>query len=229
MVILDSRMQAIAIESNEAAAMASVFRCFSMTSSFLKEIPGVQKGAPQREFFRLPAMSGGQIFPSLPRGALIELSGPLGAGKTEVVLKFLAANPEARVAWIEEKFTAYPCSFIQNGVSLERVLFIEAKDPLWSLHQTMKSQVFGAVIWSVESDQKLRDPVVLRRLQIAAERSSCSVLLLTETPAPASSWPISVQIRVSRHPRTGMPVSQVLKFRGIKSGEPPPSNQVVGA
>ncbi|HUP56075.1 MAG TPA: hypothetical protein VM598_01390 [Bdellovibrionota bacterium] len=172
------------------------------------------QGMAKREFFQFPAI-GATPMGGLPRGAIIEISGVPGAGKTELVLKFLAVNPQARVAWIEQEFTAYPCAFPQQGVRLDRVLFVQvtSDDPLWTVHQVLKSQVFGMAVLTL-SREHLRDPVALRRLQIAAERSGCSVILLTDRPSSTACWPVSVQIQVSRDVRTGDPAFRVLKYRG---------------
>jgi hypothetical protein len=177
----------------------------------IHEIPGVTRGMPKRELFLLPESD---KLPGLPKGALIGVSGVSGAGKTEFVLKFLAANPGVNVAWIEEKFTVYPCSFSQHGVGLDRILFIEPEgDPLWVVHQVIKSQVFGVVVLS--SEHPASDPVVLRRLQIAAEKNACSVILLTEKPMQAASWPMAVQLQVSRDAESGAPVFSVLRSKNL--------------
>src|SRR5262245_11482106 len=136
----------------------------NMKTEFLAEIPGIQRGAREREFFRFPHAE----LPCLPRGAIIEISGAPGAGKTELVLTLLAGNPQTRVAWVEEIFTVYPCAFPQSGVDLDRVLFVRqdpaCEEPLWAAHQILKSQVFGLAVLSMAS-RKLEDVVTLRRLQ----------------------------------------------------------------
>src|SRR5689334_18183764 len=77
---------------------------------------------PKPESYRFSQLENG-----LPKGAVVEVSGSAGGGKTEVVLRFLSENPETRVAWIEDELTIYPCAFPQNRVGLERVLFVESK------------------------------------------------------------------------------------------------------
>jgi hypothetical protein len=97
-----------------------------------------------------------QGFPrSLPKGKLMEFSGALGGGKTELLLRFLHENPAVQVAWIEvgpDHFSGiYPCAFSERGVALSRVLFVEPthmSEALWCAHQILKSQIFGAVILS---------------------------------------------------------------------------------
>jgi hypothetical protein len=131
----------------------------------------------------------------LPRGALTEISGPPGGGKTEWVMKFLAENPTTRVAWIENNFTLYPCRLLQQKVSLERVLFVEsARDYLWAAIQILKSQLFQVIVLGVPELTE----VALRRLQIEAEKADAAVILLTESRTAQGCWPIAVQIEVVR-------------------------------
>jgi hypothetical protein len=87
----------------------------------------------------------------LPKGKLMEISGALGGGKTEVLLRFLQENPALQVAWIEVGADIYPCAFSERGVDLSRVLFVEPaqlSEALWCAQQILKSQIFGAVILS---------------------------------------------------------------------------------
>lgn len=150
----------------------------------------------------------------LPQGAITEILGAPGSGKTEAVLRFLAAHPELRVAWIEEDFTIYPCAFPQRGVDLARVFFVDCsvESALWATHQVLSSQLFGIVVLSA----RIRDLVVLRRLQLAAEKNQARVILLSEVSAMASAggaWPIRLQLQASRS-RAGEPVLTVLRSRG---------------
>src|SRR4051812_41640161 len=66
--------------------------------SLLKEFPNLislhGKTHVEPESYAFDGLEGG-----LPKGALVEISGAHGGGKTEVVLRFLAQNPGARVAW----------------------------------------------------------------------------------------------------------------------------------
>jgi hypothetical protein len=95
----------------------------------------------------------------LPKGKLMEISGALGGGKTEVLLRFLRENPSLQVAWIEvgpshssgTVPSIYPCALSGRGVDLSRVLFVEPSnlsEALWCAQQILKSQIFGAVILS---------------------------------------------------------------------------------
>lgn len=181
----------------------------------LKEFPSFlafhTRSAP--ESYRFSQLEGG-----LPKGAVVEVSGQAGGGKTEVVLRFLAENPDTRVAWVEDEMTVYPCAFPQNRVGLERVLFVEspAAETLWTVHQILRSQVFGVVV--VRSRSGI-DEMALRRLQLAAEKAQTTILLLNEDSARrgSSSWPIAVQLKASRSIEERAIVLDVLKYRGQKS------------
>jgi hypothetical protein len=158
-----------------------------------------------------------QLEEGLPKGALIEISGNAGGGKTEVVLRFLAQNPSVRVAWVEEEFSIYPSAFPQNSVGLERVLFVDSPpgETLWTVHQILRSQVFGVVI--LKKSQFSMDEMALRRLQLAAEKSQITVILLTDQPARKGTWPISVQLQASRSIENRSLTLNVLKYRGQRS------------
>ncbi|MEN9723103.1 MAG: hypothetical protein RJB38_1089 [Pseudomonadota bacterium] len=171
----------------------------------LQAITGVSKGPPQsrESLFWQHAQA-----PVL-RGTLTEVSGPWGSGKTEAVLQFLGNHAKAlgRMAWIEDRFTAYPNGFLQSGVDLSRILFIEGgKQTLWAAHQVLRSQIFGAVIlFMQESTLSTREPSIeLRRLQLSAEQSHACVFLLTTQPRPAGvNWPLALQLQMN--PRTRKP------------------------
>jgi hypothetical protein len=148
----------------------------------------------------------------IPRGAITEVSGRSGGGKTELVLRFLAENPEARVAWVEEELTIYPCAFPQNRVELERVLFVDAPfgKKLWTAHQILRS---GACPIVVIDAQGLSE-ADLRRLQLAAERADAAVILLTQEPSARGAWPIAAQLAVQRPGRESFLKVDVMKYRG---------------
>lgn len=151
----------------------------------------------------------------LPQGALVEVSGPPGGGKTELVLKLISEHPGIKVAWVEESLTIYPGAFAQQKVSLQRVLFIETTRYLWAVHQILRSQLFGMVILSA----RVANEVERRRLQIAAEKASASVILLAEQATGQGSWPIAVQLSVRRSQQTGMTLMEVIKYRGLRQCE----------
>ncbi|MBI3557019.1 MAG: hypothetical protein HY074_12205 [Deltaproteobacteria bacterium] len=131
----------------------------------------------------------------IPRGAVTELSGAHGSGKTRMALKLIAENPSVHVAWVEDQFTAYPCAFPQQGVQLGRVLFAEAEDQaLWTANQMLRSGIFGIVVINTRPLEQIE----LRRLQLAAEQANTAVLLLSEDPTIEGAWPIALQLQINR-------------------------------
>jgi hypothetical protein len=118
----------------------------------------------------------------LVQGGLTHLDGP---ARTEAVLRLLSEHPGLQAAWVEARLTAYPPGFVQRGVDLACLLFVEAQDQFpWALIELVRSQVFGVV--AVASP--LPDAMTLRRLQLAAERAACAVLLAAALPEGA--WPV---------------------------------------
>jgi len=152
---------------------------------------------------------------SLRTGTLTELSGAAGSGKTELLLKFLARHPELRIAWIESPFTLYPCAVIQTGVTLDRILFAEARDTteaLWIAHQALRSQLFGVLVLATQIETEIE----LRRLQLDAEKAQTLVFLLTLNAKQEGTWPITVQLLSYRIPGQDDPQVRVLKHRGLR-------------
>lgn len=198
---LDASSQATGISPTGLAADGPA--ALSAKLEKLRSISGVLPcPPPSRE-----ALSWEQADVSVPRGALTEVSGPFGSGKTEAVVKFIARHQESlgRVAWIEDRFTAYPTGFLQHGVDLSRMLFIEGgAESIWAAHQVLRSQVFGSVILFVrESTLSASEPrVELRRLQLSAEQSNACVFLLTHQPRPqGASWPLALQLQANANTR----------------------------
>ncbi len=126
----------------------------------------------------------------IPKGAIAEIS---GHGKSEFVLKFIAEN-KLKVAWIESDFSIFPFAFLQRNVALDKVLFVEsANQTYWGVLQVLKAQIFPVVV--VVGDMDLRQ---LRCVQLASEKADACVLWLTEQTH--SYWPVSLKVRVQRHP-----------------------------
>ncbi|MEW6058219.1 MAG: hypothetical protein AB1540_16575, partial [Bdellovibrionota bacterium] len=87
---------------------------------------------------------------TIPQKAITEISGKPGSGKTELLLRTLAQQPQKRIAWLEEKFTFYPCSLLRAGISPGKILFIESEDYLlWAAAQILRSGLFGVVVLSL--------------------------------------------------------------------------------
>lgn len=135
-----------------------------------------------RESFPWSFLPGG-----MPRGALVEISGP---GKTEAVARLLAENP-LPVAWVEAKFSLFPSGLRQHQVSLENIFFIESgKDAAWAAGTALRSQLFPLLVYSAPYGEERE----LRRFQLLAERANATMILLAKKPSLA--WPISLSLEM---------------------------------
>ncbi len=131
----------------------------------------------------------------IPRGAITEVGGSVGSGKTSRIVSVLKENPKLKVAWIEEDFSLYPIALSQAGVNLAQVLFVEAKQKTsWSALQCLKSQLFEVVV--IHTPTKLND-VVLRRLQLAAEKNDVALLLICDEKREQKSWAVRESIQLN--------------------------------
>lgn len=148
------------------------------------------------------ALSFSALEQGVPAGAVSEFFGRQGDGVTEAVLSLLREHADKKVAWIEPALATFPTGLLQRGVHAEQVLFVESRNDLvWTALECLQSQLFGIVVLSrFDGDEK-----DFRRLQMAAERSSSTVILLSHSEAPLSSWAISLQVHVSRVPHTTEP------------------------
>ncbi len=164
-------------------------------------IPASQLEASHLHCSALPA--------GISKAAITELSGTAGSGKSEVALRFLAENPGIRAAWIESDLTAYPRAFPLHGVDLDRILFCAAGNELiWSAQQILRSGIFPVV---VIAPQLALTPTDLRRIQLGAEQSQSSVLLISEKPTSAGAWTIRSQYQIIRG--WSLPQAHPLKLR----------------
>jgi len=122
----------------------------------------------------------------LPCGGIVSIG---GFGKTTKAVHFLSEHPDLSVAWIEERFSVYPCAMLQQRVALSKVLFTEAdRNTIWTCLQILQSGLFKiVVICSSFYEQNF-----LRKIQLAAEKAHAVVILLSEKPI--SSWTIVLQI-----------------------------------
>lgn len=130
----------------------------------------------------------------IPKGALIEVSSPIGGGKTEFILKFISENPSLKGAWIEKDFNFYPCILNQYKIEFHRILFVDSSESLWAAYQSLKSQAFEVLVLGGLSIEQ----TALRRLQIAAEKSKTTVFILSLQPTQQGRWPFAHQIEVRR-------------------------------
>lgn len=156
-------------------------------------------------------MDGKPISHLISKGALTEICGPAGGGKTELTLQLIreldSEKASPKVCWIERDFTIYPPAFARHGIDPNRIFWVDsqaaaggesdsAKLALWSAQQALASRLFGIVV--VGGSSRGYETVALRRLQLAAEKSQAFVLLLSEYPTAGITWPIRTQLQVDR-------------------------------
>lgn len=126
--------------------------------------------------------------PGLPRGALVELTGP---GKTTLVAQFLAENSGLRAAWVESRFSLLPSAFPQRSVDLEKIFFVEGgKNSAWAAATILRAQLFPILVYHAPYGCERE----LRRFQLLSERSSTTMILLGQKPLEARAWPIKVSL-----------------------------------
>jgi hypothetical protein len=155
----------------------------------------------------------------IPKGALVHLHGLTGSGKTQMVLKFLAENPTAKVAWIEDDFNVYPVSFSQMNAGLDRILFISAhRESSWALSTVLSSQLFGIVILSGQNI-RLKD-TELRRFQLMAEKVGSTCVLLSENDSISTQgdWSLSLKLQALRQSMEDPPRLKVVRSRRVVNG-----------
>ncbi|MES3037741.1 MAG: hypothetical protein V4736_07535, partial [Bdellovibrionota bacterium] len=155
----------------------------------LDELKALIQKPHTREYLQCPSLIDG-----IPRGAISEIS---GNGKTQFVAQLLKEHPTLRTAWVEEHFSVNPFGLQQMEIKPNQIFFVEAGSDLeWALLQILKSQVFPLVVMYAN----IKDLKSLRRIQLATEKSHVATLWLTPKPQP--HWTSSVQLKVSKVPRT---------------------------
>jgi hypothetical protein len=152
----------------------------------LRYLIAAKQGYHNREYLHCSNLSDG-----LPIGAITQI---FGFGKTEAAIQIIKDNPGLKTAWIEPEFELNALAVAQRDVDLTRMLFAEAGEHMiWTCHQILKSQLFPIVVLK---DAPMED-ILLRKLQLAAERAQTSLIILTEMFSP--SWPVSLMLKATRN------------------------------
>jgi hypothetical protein len=173
--------------------------------------PGVSTGFAELDVY-LPGSG-------WPIGAITEIYAErAGVGEVKLIVPAAARLTQAGrwVTLIAPPHVPYAPALASHGVRLERFLLIRpgtAEDHLWAAEQALRASCCGAVLlWQDHLHER-----ALRRLQLAAESASTSLILFRSARvAPAS--PAALRLHVSRS--EGRTIVRILKRRG--GGLPPP-------
>jgi hypothetical protein len=150
-----------------------------------------------------------------PTGALSELTGKDGAGKTLLALRTAAhlTKRQERVALINPGGTIFPPALAAEGLDLPFLLWlrpVENERCRWAAEQVVRSGLFPLVmIRSVSYDER-----GARRLQLTSEATGTAVLFLTSQAGRMNPWAFSLRIRIERSALRRVRV-QVLKSRNL--------------
>ncbi|WP_153163537.1 translesion DNA synthesis-associated protein ImuA [Zoogloea sp. 1C4] len=154
-----------------------------------------------------------------PVGALTEILVPhTGVGELGLILPLLQRVPERRWAvCIAPPGQLYAPALSGAGIPLERLLLVDAESPAharWAARQSLNSHSCAAVVmWLAEADNG-----ALRRLQLAAEESATTLILIR--PATVAGQPSPAVLRLALTARDGGVDVRVLKRRGPQLAGP---------
>ena len=154
-----------------------------------------------------------------PVGALTEvLVDQEGIGELRLLMPALAHLPRERwQAWIAPPHIPYAPALAAAGIDLQRLVWIRTTgddQTLWSLEQSLRSGVCGAVLgWPKRADNR-----ALRRLQLAAEHGEATGFLFRPRQEAHHSSPAAVRLELE-YDTKGLSV-HILKRRGGWAGAP---------
>lgn len=158
-----------------------------------------------------------------PLGQLTELFIDLdGMGELSLLLPALGRLMRADVAsgvpagwgaFIAPPYVPYAPALLSAGIDLSRLLVVHARqdmDSLWAMEQALHSQTCCAVIgWSTVAND-----AVLRRLQLATERSATWTVLFRPSHLRLTASPAPLRIHLSWQQQGTRLAVHVLKRRG---------------
>lgn len=154
----------------------------------LQNVPGMERAfaVPQSR----PMLSFSLYPEGIPLGALTQI---LGSGSTEAIVQLFSEHATEKVAWVEQRLSAYPPGFVQRGVNLNGLLFVEGGEhSAWALAQILRSQLFKVVV-AASPLRGLGAELGLRRLQLAAEHSGSAMIVAAECEGPL--WPLRLRLQ----------------------------------
>lgn len=154
-----------------------------------------------------------------PLGALTEiLVDREGIGELRLLIPALARLSRTRwQAWVAPPHVPYAPALTAAGIDLRHLVWIRAHGDdqvLWSLEQSLRSGVCGAVLgWPKRADNR-----ALRRLQLAAEHGEATGFLFRSRREARQPSPAAVRLELEH--RAGGLAVHILKRRGGWAGKP---------
>lgn len=148
----------------------------------------------------------------LPGSGLIDIQTDIGIGELRLLLPYLVHQQQNGRLLVLINPPAQPCAdmFSSAGIALAQLLIITpktAKDALWAAEQCLQSGCAGAVLlW-----QTALTLSQARRLQLSAEQSNASLVLLRHSAA-GLCLPVNLSVKLQPH-RQGVKL-EVLKRKG---------------
>ena len=184
---------AAALPSLDAALGAAVWRAHQLGRHTARGVPS--------QFAALDAeLPGG----GWPVGSLTELLIERhGIGELRLVLPALArlAQDGCEVLWVAPPFIPYAPALQQHGLTLARLLVVNAAqraDRLWVIEQVLKSASVGALVaWLPEDDNTLVATDRLRRLQLAAQGTRSLAFIVRPQAARNAASPAPLRLQLA--------------------------------
>jgi hypothetical protein len=175
--------------------------------------PSVPTGFPQ---FDRELPGGGW-----PTGVLTEiLPAHEGIGELRILGPALASLTRAgkRLAWIAPPYLPYAPALVAAGIDLAQILIVKVRSPadtLWAAEQALRSAACGAVlVWP----RAQINYAALRRLQLAAEKTSALAVFSFDMEAHRESSPAA--LRLALDTAAGGIAVRILKRRGAVCERP---------
>lgn len=130
------------------------------------------------------------LYESVPRGELIEVSGP---GRREWIARFLISNPDLETAWMEDAMEVLPTALRLRNVDLDRISFAENDEDLDELTlQILKSGFFQVLVVPQRWVAWLKEKKKFRQFLALAKRQNIVLFLLSEYPE--NGFPMTMRI-----------------------------------
>ncbi len=220
---------------SDAAQPASKAAVLAELRGRIRRMEGIG-GADGSRFLPLGVPAVDQALPDggLPLGCLHEVVGEndpfnsVATGFSAAILARIAEAARGEVIWITRGDDLYAPGIAAYGLKPERLIVVRARrdaDILWAMEESLRCRTLGAVLGEIGDI----DMVASRRLQLAAEASGVTGLLLRSAgrrlgaTASVTRWGLSAAPSrpIDGEPGLGLPRwrTRLLRCRGGRPGE----------